>query len=137
MKPIFRLLMLFILAVPSSITAQEISKVCNLNYKLAVVADKKTASNEFIALMNWDFTEAMKSAKSITVEIVPINDCYLKEQATDFKKSILYTINKQNVKSVTKLALLDLNSKCFKYRVSVVASNCEKTTEWNYYNFVL
>jgi hypothetical protein len=79
----------------------------------------------------------MKSAKSITVEIIPINDCYLKEQATDFKKSILYTINKQNVKSVTKLALLDLNSKCFKYRVSVVASNCEKTTEWNYYNFVL
>lgn len=135
MKPLFRLLMLLIFAVPNSITAQDAANACNLNYKISVKQDIK-ATNDYVAIMDWDFTTALKTTKSITIEVTPINDCYKKEEATDFKKSIFYTITQSNVKAFKQLALLDLNSKCFRWRVKLITATCEKNTDWTYYNFV-
>lgn len=136
MKPIFRLLMLFIFAVPNFITAQENNTACNLNYKIGVTPDAEISTNDIIAVMKWDFSDAIKSAKSITVELVPIEDCFRKEDAKEFKKSILYTITKENAKDFKKIKLLEINSKCFKWRVTVVTATCEKATNYSYYNFV-
>lgn len=128
--------MLFILAVPSTITAQEISKACNLNYKIGVAPDNKISSNDIIAIMDWDFTEAIKSAKSIKVEVVPINDSYNKEKAIDFKQSVFYDINKKNAKFTSEISHINMMAKSFRFRVVLITSNCEKTSDWTYCNFV-
>lgn len=128
--------MLFILAVPSAISAQELSNPCNLNYKITVNPDTQNARNLYETTISWDFTDAIKSAKSILVEVVPIEDCFRKEAAKEFKKSILYTITKENAKDFKTIKLLEINTKCFKWRVTVVTANCEKTTDYTYYNFV-
>lgn len=128
--------MLFILAVPSTMNAQETANPCGLNYKIAVAADTKISTNDIIAVMNWDFTEAIKSAKSIKVELVPINDTFNKEKAVDFKESIFYTITKKNAKLTSEISHVSLMAKSFKFRVVLVTSNCEKTSDWIYYYFI-
>ena len=128
--------MLLILSIPTFVIAQKSNNNCDFNFEIAAVSANKIGVSDLIAKINWDFNEALKSSKSIVVEVVPIIDCYKSEDATDFKKNILYTINSQNAKSTVEVSHLNLMTKCFKFRVILKTASCEKTTDWTYYNFV-
>lgn len=128
--------MLLILIIPVFVVAQKSSNNCEFNFEIAAVSANKIGASDLIAEINWDFNEILKTSKSIVVEVVPIIDCFKKEDASDFKKTILYKINSQNAKSTVEISHLNLMTKCFKFRVILKTVSCEKTTDWTYYNFV-
>jgi hypothetical protein len=110
---------------------------CNVNYKAEIVeCPKETTNAEKYATVNWDFSE-VKDA-SIKIEIVPILDCFNKEKAVAYKDAIFLNIgNAENgIIGSKKLIHVEMMSKCFKWRVIVTKTNCEKISDWQYHYFI-
>ena len=110
---------------------------CNVNYKTDIVeCPKETTNAEKYVIVNWDFSE-VKDA-SIKIEIVPILDCFNKEKAVAYKDVIFLNIgNDENgITGSKKLIHTEMMSKCFKWRVIVTKTNCEKISDWQYHYFI-
>lgn len=110
---------------------------CNANYKAEIAEyTKEDVYSDKFAIVNWDFSE-VKDA-SIKIEIVPILDCFHKEKAVTYKDTFILNIgNAENGIAGSKiLSHLEMMSKCFKWRVIVNKTNCEKISDWQYHNFI-
>jgi hypothetical protein len=127
---------IFVFMISQFIYSQE-NRDCNVNYKAEIVeCPKETTNAEKYATVNWDFSE-VKDA-SIKIEIVPTLDCFNKEKAVRYKETIFLNIgNDENgITGSKKLIHTEMMSKCFKWRVIVNKTNCEKISDWQYHYFI-
>ncbi len=110
---------------------------CNVNYKAEIVeCPKETTNAEKYAIVNWDFSEVVDA--SIKIEIVPILDCFNKDNAVSYKDAIFLNIviDENGIIGSKKLIHVEMMSKCFKWRVIVTKTNCEKISNWQYHYFI-
>ena len=127
---------IFVFMISQFIYSQE-NIDCNVNYKAEIVeCPKETTNAEKYAIVNWDFSE-VKDA-SIKIEIIPILDCFNKEKATRYKDVIFLNIgsDENGIVGSKKLIHTEMMSKCFKWRVIVTKTNCEKISDWQYHYFI-
>ena len=127
---------IFVFMISQFIYSQE-NVDCNANYKAEIVeCPKETTNAEKYAIVNWDFSE-VKDA-SIKIEIVPILDCFNKDKAISYKDVVFLNIgsDENGIVGSKKLIHTEMMSKCFKWRVIVTKTNCEKISDWQYHYFI-
>ncbi|EMY3477147.1 hypothetical protein AAIP31_000335 [Flavobacterium psychrophilum] len=126
----------FIFMISQFIYSQENTN-CNVKYKTEVTEyTKQDVYTDKFALVNWDFSDVKEAA--IKIEIVPILDCFNKEKAIEYKDPFFISIgNTENGVTGSKVLIhTEMMSKCFKWRVIITKTNCEKTSDWQYYYFI-
>lgn len=89
------------------------------------------------AKISWDFSSVDLQGKQVSIEVISIYDCFNGESATDFK-SQFSILSKDNfsVKGSHQLDHLELEAKCFKFRIIVKESNKEQASDWSYFMFL-
>lgn len=118
--------------------SQEI-KGCKFDYKLNLISggDNEINLTEAFVSLDWDFSKIKEKNASISIEIVPILDCFKDENAILFKDEILIKIDSKDFLKKDKKTLkhIDLMSKCFKYRVVINSNNCKEISDWKFYSY--
>jgi hypothetical protein len=131
--------MFFVLSAFLS-NAQEQNSNCDFNYQINISPTKSDLLESLQeAQMNWDFSKVKLNKDSvITIEVLPIFDCFNGQNASDFKEIIIIKSSDSKFKSKGGYLFkhLDLMSKCFKWRVIIKSSNCEEISDWKYYSFL-
>ena len=130
--------MLFVLSTFWS-NAQAQDSNCNFNYQISISPTKSNLLESLQdAQMNWDFSKLKLSKDlTVTIEVVPVLDCFNGEKASDFMETILISSNDSGFKNKGSFLFKheDVMSKCFKWRVIVKSKSCTETSNWNYFSF--
>ena len=126
-------LLLFITSI--NINAQEKNSDCNFEYAVEVKMDENSI---YSAVFNWDISKIKDLATEITIEILPIKDCFNEEKATRFRETFLIDLksNELSGKKLVETNLKQLASKCFNWRVIIKSDDCVEKSDWNYYSFL-
>lgn len=134
------LLLLFL--ITSSISfSQNNQNDCSFDYKIELKGkeanDNLSNPKEAFVTFDWDFTTLNLVNDKVTIEIVPILDCFNGEDANSFRDSVFINISEDELDKKGKKIFkhLDLKIKCFKYRVLISNSNCKETSDWKYYSY--
>lgn len=134
------LLTMFFVLSAFLIEAQTTKNNCEFNYQIDVLpAQSDVLSSLQEGQMSWDFSKIKLNKDSvITIEVLPIFDCFNGQNASDFKEIIIIKSSDSKFKSKGGYLFkhLDLMSKCFKWRVLIKSSNCEEISDWKYYSFL-
>lgn len=134
------LLLLFL--ITSSVSfSQDNQNDCSFDYKIELKGkeanDNISNPKEAFVTFDWDFTTLNLVNDKVTIEIVPILDCFNGEGANSFRDSVFINISEDELDKKGKKIFkhLDLKIKCFKYRVLISNSNCKETSDWKYYSY--
>jgi len=138
MKKYF-LTMFFVLSAFLS-NAQEQNSNCDFNYQINISPAKSDLLESLQeAQMKWDFSKLkLNKDISVTIEVVPILDCFNNESATDFKETIFISSSQPEFKNKGSFLfkLDDMMSKCFKWRVIVKSKSCTETSNWKHFSYL-
>ena len=110
---------------------------CQYAYTVSV-ADKKDApsNSDIFADVTWDFSGVTAASQQIKIEVLPIRDCFNEIAGVSFRELQTIVIDDSNKSGVQSLSHLQMNTKCFKWRVLISATDCNVVSEWEYYSFV-
>jgi len=136
-KLFFITLFLFYL---NNLKAQMSNTLCGFNYEINVSpVESELLSSIQEAQMSWDFSNINFNKKLIvTIEIIPIYDCFNNESAVDFKETIRISSNdtKFNKSGGFLFKHIDMMTKCFKWRVIMNSVHCVETSNWQYFSYL-
>jgi hypothetical protein len=129
---------ILIVAFIAQFTYSQDIKNCKFDYTIVVseILNKENPKNKLVNI-SYDFSKVKSKEAIITIEIVPILDCFNELEAKQLKEIIVISSKEENFKKKNSIILehLKINSKCFKYRV-ILKSNCEEKSSWQYYTFI-
>jgi hypothetical protein len=131
--------MLFVLSAFLS-NSQEQNSNCDFNYQINVSPAKSDLLESLQeAQMKWDFSKLkLNKDLTVTIEVVPIFDCFNGETATDFKETIIISSDKSDFKSKGSFLfnLDNMMAKCFKWRVIVKSKSCTEASNWKHFSYL-
>ncbi len=134
-------LLLLLLVFSSLSFSQSNQNNCNFDFKLELIgqdADENLGNpKEAFVTFNWDFTTLNLVNDKVTIEIVPILDCFNGDKATLFTDSFFIKSSDEDFKTKGQKQIkhLELKAKCFRYRVIISDSDCKETSDWKYYSY--
>lgn len=134
-------LLLFFLTFGLTSFSQSNTNQCNFSFKLEVKGQDSNSNlanpKQAYATFEWDFTTLNLVSDKVTIEIVPILDCFNEDKATLFTDSFFIKNSDKDfqTKGQKQIKHLDLKAKCFRYRVIISNSNCKETSDWKYYSY--
>jgi len=132
-------LLLLILFLSFSVFSQEKTTNCKFEFDLKLKGSEDNLANpkEASVDLNWDFSKLNLNKTKVTIEIVPVLDCFNDLNASNLKDVITVEVSSKEFKSKDSKNIkhLDLMAKCFKYRVVLASSDCNDTTDWKFYSY--
>lgn len=128
------LLAMFLLSFFSN--GQESNLDCVFVYELKASIEGTTFLDTSVKF-DWDFSKLDIKEDEVTIEIIPILDCFNNDSASDFRETIFIKSNEKGFKTKGSKSIkhLDMMAKCFKYRMQIVNSDCVETSEWEFVSF--
>jgi hypothetical protein len=101
-----------------------------------IVLTEKTAINDLLVEMKWDFSEFGNSIQGYSIEIIPIQDCWNRLDANLLNEQFNIVIDDKDLLFSDKLTLSfqKIKAKCFKYRI--VDLSKKSYSNWSFYSFV-
>lgn len=134
------LLLLFL--ITSSISfSQNNQNDCSFDYKIELKGkeanDNLSNPKEASVTFNWDFSALNFDSEKVTIEIIPILDCFNQAKASLFTASIFIknSDTEFDKKGQKTFKHLELKAKCFKYRIIISNLSCKETSDWKYYSY--
>lgn len=136
-----RYLLLLFLIFSSISFSQNNQNDCSFDYKLELKGkeanDNLSSPKEAFVTFNWDFSTLNFDSEKVTIEIVPVLDCFNEDKATLFTDSFFIKSSDEDfqTKGQKQIKHLELKAKCFRYRVIISNSDCKETSDWKYYSY--
>ena len=88
------------------------------------------------ASIEYDFAAITDPSAKISIEIVPIRDCWEAVNGTQLLPVKVIGIASSALKGSTSVKLNEITAKCFKYRVVIDRTDCRQETEWKFQSII-
>lgn len=88
------------------------------------------------AIVEYDFSELSGKGAVISLEVIPIMDCWNEVGGEQLKDKNVIRVEESGLKGSATFRVVEMAAKCFKWRFVIDAEGCHEETAWTFQSII-